>query len=53
MADEMLGPRLNTIHNLHYYMDLIELIRAAILEGRLENLSLQAAGGEQGPEERA
>jgi queuine tRNA-ribosyltransferase len=53
MADEMLGPRLNTIHNLHYYMDLIELIRAAILEGRLESLSLQAAGGEQGPEERA
>ena len=53
VADEMLGPRLNTIHNLHYYMDLIEMIRTAILEGRLESLSLQAAGGEHGPEERA
>ncbi|WP_028008012.1 tRNA guanosine(34) transglycosylase Tgt [Solimonas flava] len=33
-CDEMLGPRLNTIHNLHYYLKLVERIRAAIDEDR-------------------
>lgn len=27
---EMLGPRLNTIHNLHYYLELMREMRAAI-----------------------
>jgi queuine tRNA-ribosyltransferase len=30
----MLGPRLNTIHNLHYYQTLMRGIREAISEGR-------------------
>ncbi|ANE54689.1 tRNA guanosine(34) transglycosylase Tgt [Methylomonas sp. DH-1] len=31
---EMLGSRLNTIHNLHYYLELMAGIRAAIEAGR-------------------
>jgi queuine tRNA-ribosyltransferase len=31
---EILGARLNTIHNLHYYLDLMKQMRAAIEEGR-------------------
>jgi queuine tRNA-ribosyltransferase len=34
MAGEMLAARLNTIHNLHYYMDLMSEMRMAILEDR-------------------
>ena len=33
---EILGSRLNTIHNLHYYQDLMRDIRAAIESGRLD-----------------
>ena len=33
---EILGARLNTIHNLHYYQELMGGIRAAIAEGRFE-----------------
>jgi queuine tRNA-ribosyltransferase len=33
-ANEILGARLNTIHNLHYYLDLMRRARAAIGEGR-------------------
>jgi queuine tRNA-ribosyltransferase len=32
---EMLGPRLATLHNLHYYLDLMAGLRAAIEAGRL------------------
>ena len=32
---EMLGPRLNTIHNLHYYQTLMSGLRDAIAGGRL------------------
>ena len=32
---EMLGPRLATLHNLHYYLDLMAMLRAAIAAGRL------------------
>ena len=32
---EMLGPRLNTIHNLHYYQRLMSGLRDAIAGGRL------------------
>jgi queuine tRNA-ribosyltransferase len=32
---EMLGPRLGTIHNLHYYQQLMANLRAAIAEGTL------------------
>ena len=33
---EILGARLNTIHNLHYYQDLMRDLREAIAERRLE-----------------
>ncbi|HTN43966.1 MAG TPA: tRNA guanosine(34) transglycosylase Tgt [Nitrospiria bacterium] len=35
MSQETLALRLNTIHNLHYYLRLMEQIRQAIREGRL------------------
>ncbi|MFQ5587002.1 MAG: tRNA guanosine(34) transglycosylase Tgt [Thermodesulfobacteriota bacterium] len=34
LAGEMLAPRLNTVHNLHYYMELMAGMRAAIQEER-------------------
>ena len=33
-CNEILGSRLNTLHNLHFYLDLMRSIRAAIAEGR-------------------
>lgn len=36
-ADEMLGPMLLTMHNLHYYQELMAGIRAAISSGTLED----------------
>jgi queuine tRNA-ribosyltransferase len=35
-AGEVLGLRLNTIHNLHYYQSLMRQLRAAIEESALE-----------------
>ncbi len=35
---EMLGPRLNTIHNIHYYQKLMRDIRHALAEDRFEQL---------------
>ncbi len=34
-VNEMLGARLNTLHNLHYYQELMAGLRSAISEGRL------------------
>jgi queuine tRNA-ribosyltransferase len=34
LSGEILGSRLNTIHNIHFYMKLMEKARAAIEEGR-------------------
>jgi queuine tRNA-ribosyltransferase len=34
-VNEMLGSRLNTIHNLHYYQELMAGLRGAIAAGRL------------------
>jgi queuine tRNA-ribosyltransferase len=34
-ANEILGARLNTLHNLHYYLELMRELRAAIEAGRL------------------
>ncbi|MGE3161499.1 MAG: tRNA guanosine(34) transglycosylase Tgt [Burkholderiales bacterium] len=34
-ANEILGARLNTIHNLHYYQELMRALRAAIEAGNL------------------
>jgi len=35
-ANEILGARLNTIHNLHYYLELMGQLRGAIERGGLE-----------------
>jgi queuine tRNA-ribosyltransferase len=35
-CNEILGARLNSIHNLHYYLSLMARIRAALAEGRFE-----------------
>ncbi len=37
MARETLGIRLNTIHNLHYYLRLMDGIRKAVRDGRLDD----------------
>src|SRR5204862_7075334 len=34
-CNEILGARLNTIHNLHYYLELMRALRAAIVAGEL------------------
>jgi len=38
-ANEILGARLNTIHNLHYYLDLMQRARAAIQAGRYSDFA--------------
>mgnify|MGYP003334414618 FL=1 len=40
---EMLGPMLTTIHNLHYYLNLMKEIRAALDEGRFGAFQQQFA----------
>jgi queuine tRNA-ribosyltransferase len=46
-CNEILGARLGTIHNLHYYLDLMRRIRAAIEGGEFARF---AAGFTAGPE---
>jgi queuine tRNA-ribosyltransferase len=38
---EILGARLNTIHNLHYYLQLMREMRAAIDDGRFQAFTVQ------------
>ena len=38
-ANEILGARLNTLHNLHYYQDLMRELRAAVEQGTLASTS--------------
>jgi queuine tRNA-ribosyltransferase len=40
---EMLGPMLNTIHNLHYYLNLMREVRASLDEGRFAEFRVQFA----------
>jgi queuine tRNA-ribosyltransferase len=40
---EMLGPMLCTIHNLHFYVNLMREVRAALDEGRFQTWSAQFA----------
>jgi queuine tRNA-ribosyltransferase len=40
----MLGARLNTLHNLHYYQELMAGLRAAIAEGRLQAFAAAHGG---------
>jgi len=44
-CNEILGSRLNTIHNLHFYLDLMRSIRAAIAEGRLASWAARFLAG--------
>jgi queuine tRNA-ribosyltransferase len=43
----MLGPRLNTIHNLHYYLTLMAEIRVSIEAGEFANFARERLAGEQ------
>ena len=45
-VNEILGARLNTLHNLHYYMQLMRRIRAAIRERRFSDLSGEVRAGD-------
>ena len=38
-CNEILGSRLNTIHNLHFYLDLMRRLRAAIAVGQLQTFA--------------
>lgn len=42
-TQEILGAQLNTIHNLHYYQQLMQDVRDALDEGRFETFRLQFA----------
>ena len=42
----MLGARLNTLHNLHYYHELMRELRRAIELGRLGDFTSEFARGE-------
>jgi queuine tRNA-ribosyltransferase len=44
-VNEMLGSRLNTLHNLHYYQELLEGLRQAIAAGRLSEFAAAAREG--------
>jgi len=44
-CNEILGARLNSIHNLHYYLALMERIRAALEAGRFERFAAQFLAG--------
>jgi queuine tRNA-ribosyltransferase len=46
-CNEILGPVLNTIHNVHYYQNHMAGIRRAIEEGSLEDFARQFQSGQQ------
>jgi queuine tRNA-ribosyltransferase len=41
----MLGPRLNTIHNLHYYLTLMAGLREAVAAGKLADFRSRFESG--------
>jgi queuine tRNA-ribosyltransferase len=41
VANEMNGSTLNTLHNLHFYLDTLRSIREAIMFGRFESFRLE------------
>jgi len=47
-CNEILGARLNTIHNLHYYLDLMRRIRAAIAGGDFGAFAGEFLAGPEG-----
>jgi queuine tRNA-ribosyltransferase len=44
-CNEILGARLNTLHNLHFYLSLMRRLRAAIESGRLGAFAAEFAAG--------
>jgi queuine tRNA-ribosyltransferase len=48
-VNEMLGAQLNTLHNLHYYHQLMARIRAAIRTGRLQDITVPGNGNTKEP----
>ncbi len=48
-CNEILGARLNTIHNLAFYQDLMRALRAAIAEGRFEAFAARFSATEDMP----
>ncbi len=50
-CNEILGSRLNTIHNLYFYLDLMRTIRKAIAEGRLTSWATSYLASRRGSEE--
>jgi len=51
MSKEILSARLNTIHNIHYYLGFMQKIRDAICENQLEQLSAEFYSSQNVPEE--
>jgi queuine tRNA-ribosyltransferase len=43
--NEMLGARLNTIHNLHYYLDLMRRARRSIQDGTFDQMARSELAG--------
>lgn len=41
MCNEILGARLNTIHNLHYYQSLMKQLRAAVSAGAVDDFAVR------------
>ncbi|MDP3858285.1 MAG: tRNA guanosine(34) transglycosylase Tgt [Stagnimonas sp.] len=52
-CDEILGSRLNTVHNVHYYLDLMRRIRAAIEAGRFAAFAAEFLAGPEGAAARS
>ena len=48
-CNEILGARLNSIHNLHYYLDLLRRIRGAIEQGEYPRFAAAFVAGPEGP----
>ena len=47
-CNEILGARLNTVHNLHYYLDLMRRIRAAVEAGAYDRFAAAFLAGPEG-----
>jgi len=52
-CNEILGARLNTIHNLHYYLNLMKRIRAALEAGTFAAFAAAFLAGPEGQSRRA
>jgi len=48
-VNEILGSRLNTLHNLHYYQDVMRGLREAIAAGRVAEFAASVGEGEDDP----